>query len=88
MTIVKTLQPAASAEANNNSPRNPHDRARIKKTNTKCRPQPNETPPAHTKQTPHPVAPTKQSTNHFPTSATTPGNPRPNPQTAKQPTHQ
>ena len=56
MTIVKTLQPAASAEANNNLPRNPHDRARIKKTNTKCRPPTNETPPAHTRQTPHPVA--------------------------------
>ena len=40
MTIVETLQSAASAEANNNSPRNLHDRARIKKTNTKCRPQP------------------------------------------------
>ena len=87
MTIVKTLQPAASAEANNNSPRNPHDRARIRKTNTKCRPQTRRPrPPTPDK---HPTQlPTKQSTHHIPTSATTPANPRPNPQTAKQPTHQ
>ena len=81
MTIVKTLQPAASAEANNNSPRNPHDRARIKKTNTKCRPQPTRPPPPTPKKNPPPA-------HHIPPSATTPVNPRPNPQTAKQPTHQ
>ena len=87
MTIVKTLQPAASAKANNNSPRNPHDRARIKKTNTKCRSQPTRPRPPTSNKHPTQLPPLSNQpiTSHQRNHPGKPPTQPPNSQTANPP---
>ena len=82
MTDVKTLQLAACAEAIYNPPRNSHDRTRIKETNTKRRPEPTRLRPPTPNKHPTQLPPPGPKPITFPNSATTPANPRPNPQAA------
>ena len=81
MTIEETSQPAACVGANNNPPRNPHDRTPIKKIHTKSRSQPTRPrpptsnkhptqlpPPSKRPITPPPVQPPRQTPTQPPSS--------------------